>query len=152
MIGISLFFILVLATFYRIYIAFDTHPGLVIENPYKKGENYATTLANKEKLQKLGWRTVLNFPTKLKTNVSQKYTAYFLINDKPSSSEQAQLFFYRPSSIKADFQIKMIQNKEHYFADVIVPLKGVWRVSVKIIKNKQTIHKGKENGKKVFYH
>lgn len=144
MIGISLFFILVLATFYRIYIALDTNPGLTTEDPYKKGQQYAKTLAQKQQLQKMGWKLVLNLPKNLKSQVVQKYTAQLLKNNQVLNSDNAILFFYRPSSKKADFQVTMKKQNHLYYANVLVPLKGRWNVSVKIIKDKYAIYGGEE--------
>ena len=147
MTGISLFFILVLATFYRIYIALETHPGLTIKNPYEQGENYAQTLAKKEKLRKLGWQVTLELPKKLQTTIKQTYKASLFKNNKLLKSEKAVLFFYRPSSVEADFKVIMQPDKESYIANVSVPLKGRWEVSVYITKNKRTLQKTKA----VFY-
>ena len=145
MVGISLFFILVLATVYRIYIALDSHPGLTIENPYKQGQQYAKTLAQKKKLQKMGWQLVFNPPKNLKSKVVQKYTAQLLKNNQILNSDYAILFFYRPSSEKADFQVKMKKYNNLYVANILVPLKGRWNISVKIIKDKQAIYTSEEH-------
>ncbi len=145
MVGISLFVILVLATFYRIYIALETHPGLTVEDPYKQGQQYAKTLAQKKKLQKMGWHLTLNLPKNLKSKVVQKYMAKLLKNNQVLNSDYAMLFFYRPASKKADFQVKMKKHNTLYYADVLVPLKGRWDVSVKVIKNKHTIYTSEES-------
>ena len=135
MVGISLFFILVLATGYRIYIAFETHPGLTMDDPYKKGQQYAQTLAQREMVRKLGWQVSLKLPPTLKPQVKQNYTAKLLKSKQILSSDSATLLFYRPSSSQADFQVEMKKEHNLYSADVLVPLKGRWDVSVVISKN-----------------
>jgi nitrogen fixation protein FixH len=151
MVGISLFVILVFATFYRIYIALETYPGLVIEDAYKKGENYAVTLANKKKLKELGWEIVLDFPEKLTSNLQQKYRMRLIQNKSihlKNISNKVTLFFYRPSSVIQDFQVTMVKKGKEYFANVSVPLKGRWDVIAEISINGTVLHTGKE----VFYH
>ncbi|RUM84345.1 MAG: hypothetical protein DSZ17_00810, partial [Candidatus Thioglobus sp.] len=72
---LALFLILVIATFYRIITAIETHPGLVVEDAYLSGEAYGETLNARNQLLAQGWALNLNTPEIVKHSIEQTYTA-----------------------------------------------------------------------------
>ncbi|SFV61297.1 Type cbb3 cytochrome oxidase biogenesis protein CcoH [hydrothermal vent metagenome] len=141
--SISLFFILVFATFYRIYISFETNPGLVIDNPQKKGESYAKTLANNKKIKKMGWRLKLIFPKSPEYNTKHTYKVFVESKKNVFNNPKVQLYFYRPADPTSDFSVPMIGSNQHFSATVSIPLKGLWEVVAEFTQDDIVLQKGK---------
>ena len=130
-----LFLILVIATFYRIITAIETHPGLVVEDAYLSGEVYGETLNARNQLLAQGWTLNLNTPEIVKHSIEQTYTAVSVKNGKVFSTAKAVAYFYRPLEMKRDFSKPMYVNKEGvYQVEVVLPLKGRWDVVIEITK------------------
>ncbi|ABL01876.1 hypothetical protein Rmag_0076 [Candidatus Ruthia magnifica str. Cm (Calyptogena magnifica)] len=131
-----LFITLVSATAYRIMIALETHPGLVVEDAYSSGKRYVKTLNHKNQLARLGWILNLATPKVVIHNIKQTYTANSAQNDKTLANAFVTAYFYRPLEKAHDFSINMAFNQEinQYQAQVTLPLKGRWDVVVEVVK------------------
>lgn len=133
---LALFLILVGATIYRIITALETHPGLVVENAYESGENYATTLSQKQQLANKGWKLDIILPENIKHNIEQTYQAIASNNYQLSTKNaKAVIYFYRPLEKSYDFSMPMPLENNIYQVEVTLPLKGRWDIIVEIQKD-----------------
>ncbi len=136
MVMLMLFIILVGATIYRIIIALETHPGLVVEDAYSSGQRYAITLNHKNQLAQLGWVLNLVTPEAVSHNIKQTYTVNSTQYGKALSDALVTAYFYRPLEKGHDFSINMVfrQGIDKYQAYIILPLKGRWDLVVEVVK------------------
>ncbi len=135
MLGLGLFFILVGATGYRILIAINTHPGLVVSDPYQSGEQYHQTLAHKQQLSAQGWTLQLKTPKNLRPQIAQIYRVISQQNKVGLTEATVKLYFYRPLESKSDFvRVLQSQGAGHYQAQITLPLKGRWDVVAEVVK------------------
>lgn len=134
-VGLTLFFILVAATIYRINTALETHPGLVVDDAYASGESYGDTLANKKQLAAQGYQLGLKTPAVATHNVVQAYQARATQRGQGIEGANATLYLYRPLEQVHDYLVPMIaQGDGVYAAEVTLPLKGRWDVVVEVTK------------------
>ncbi len=134
-VGLTLFFILVAATIYRINTALETHPGLVVDDAYASGESYGDTLANKKQLAAQGYQLGLKTPAVATHNVVQAYQARATQRGQGIEGANATLYLYRPLEQVHDYSVPMIaQGNGVYAAEVTLPLKGRWDVVVEVTK------------------
>jgi nitrogen fixation protein FixH len=134
LLAFGLFFILVGATAYRIVIALQTHPGMVVADAYVSGQRYGDTQKYNQSLVKQGWKLTLNTPALVKHSTAQTYTAISSKHGKVFSKAKAALYLYRPLEEKQDFSVPMVFKNGAYQAQITLPLKGRWDALVEIKK------------------
>lgn len=129
-----LFLSLVIATFWRINTALETHPGLVVDDAYLSGKSYGDTLDAKKVLIKQGWALDLSTPKPVSHLVPQTYTANSSQHNKTLLGANVMAYFYRPLDPTQDFSVPMLFENDIYQAQVSLPLKGRWDLVVEVIK------------------
>ncbi len=116
-----------------IFLAIDNNPGLVVEDYYERGQDYERHMLERMK-RNPGWLMNIVVPEPLYENEPALFR--FVVVDKagvPVTSEEVQLFAYRPSDARRDFSVPMAAEEPgRYRAEVGFPLKGVWDVLVSI--------------------
>ncbi|GAV19262.1 hypothetical protein MMIC_P0195 [Mariprofundus micogutta] len=119
-------------TIWMALIASQTSPGLVSEDYYEKGNNYFHKTP--EQQNEAAWRLNLMPPAKAKAGQAQMYRLYVVMdNGKPATDGKATLFAYRPSDVKADFTVAMIQEDVGSFSvEASFPLPGTWDLIAQI--------------------
>jgi len=119
-------------TIWMAMLASEYAPGLVTENYYEKGQNYFEN--RPEEGQGPQWRLNLMPPAKPKVGQAQMYRLYVVMdNGKPATSGDVTFFAYRPSDVRADFEVKMAKTDAGSFgAMVSFPLPGTWDLIAQI--------------------
>lgn len=141
-----LFIALVIGTFYRIYTAFETHPGLIVDDAYKKGEQYVGIINNNNKIQDSGWGVGLDIIGKLKSDSPINFNVDSSSKMDGKHKASFKILFYRPLEKKWDFEMNMnpSRHKNNSFeATTKFPLKGIWDIVVEGSQGELTnrIHK-----------
>ena len=137
MFGIILLLVFIIVSSYRIMLAFQNNPGLVVSDSYEKGQdyekNYLTKLKNNEK-----WKARFDVPA-LHENQPGKITVTILDRQGQYEDgiEQVTLFAYRPADARKDFSVPMTYQEETntYLADITFKNKGVWELLASAVIN-----------------
>lgn len=118
------------------YLAIKTQTGVVTEHHYEKGLRYNETIAQAEKMEKLGWKGSIRFAPD--AGVVDKGTLSFSLNDpqtKPVAGAKVTAKLVRPTQAGND---EMIELKEaapgNYQAAVAFPLQGQWDVEIAVLR------------------
>ena len=127
-----LFGIFLLVTFmavssWRIMLAFQNNPGLVVDDFYERGQDYEENILIKlENNQK--WQTEYllqdiyhNKSTSISVTIKDK-------DGKAAPVEKVTLFAYRPADAQQDFSVPMTlsEDKTRYQAELTFNRKGYW--------------------------
>jgi nitrogen fixation protein FixH len=128
-----LFLALVIGTGYRVYTAFETHPGLIVENPYESGQKYASFLVNDRKVGESNWKISINTLGELTSNSEIKFIVTSTNENNNIEPVDFKILIFRPLEKKHDFEkvMKVSKDETNIFESTIkFPLKGVWDVIV----------------------
>ena len=128
--GLTLFLALVIGTIYRINTAIVTHPGLVTDDPYLAGKNYAKVRADNNKLKELGFSLILKKHNFIEINKDFTYVISLNKNEQMVTDAKIKVFFYRPLEKKHDFEKTTIFNGKNYIVNTKILQKGKWRIVV----------------------
>jgi nitrogen fixation protein FixH len=131
------------ANLFMVYKAFDTSPGLVVQDYYDRGQHYEKTLVSRM-AKDPGWDMKLDLAEQWVKD--QPKAVYFRVRDKSGiavSAEQVVFFAYRPSDVKRDFSVPMDSvGSGVYRAEVSFPLKGTWDLMVSVRQGGEEFHHG----------
>lgn len=133
LIMLVLFLALVIGTFFRIYTAFETHPGLIVDDAFNSGENYAVLLNNNKKVGASNWDITITTLGELKSKSDIKFSVNSVSNMDGIHDSDFKILLFRPLEKKWDFEKKMVasdNNKDTFLSTISFPLKGVWDVVV----------------------
>ena len=125
--GIFLLLVFMAVSSWRIMLAFQNNPGLVVDDFYERGQDYEENILKKlENNQK--WQTEYhlqdiyhNKPTSIAVTIKDK-------EGKVAPVEKMTLFAYRPSDARQDFSVPMSlsDDKTNYVAELTFNRKGYW--------------------------
>lgn len=126
--------IVVSVNFFMVSMAIVTNPGLVIEDFYEKGKNMDQVLANRKRMDEMGWQLDVAMPV-LKEGKVEHVTVN--VKDKagePIAVDTAVLYYYRPSDRKLDGSIPFVatSNAGEFTADVVLNTKGKWDLILEV--------------------
>ena len=117
-----------------VYLAIQSHSGMVSDHPYEKGRDYNLALDQDAKQQALGWRGDIQL-----NNGAVIYTL-FDKNGAPISDAKSTAYFTYPVRQGYDFQRPLSANPltGHYSAPIDWPIAGQWHITVQSIWKQQT--------------
>ena len=114
-----------------IYMAADNSSGLVVDDFYKRGQDYEKNML-KRQARDPGWNMRIQLPKKIE--IDQPVICRFKVTDKsgqPVQPDSIHFYAYRPSDNKADFSLPMKEVEPGvYEAEVSFPLLGAWDILV----------------------
>lgn len=115
-----------------VYLATDTHTGVVTEQAYQKGLNYNETVAAVEAQEALGWSSNIEYQ-------SDGELVFTLSDDaQPLTGAEIIAEFTRPTHNGVDFSVPLQESGAGaYRAPVKFPLDGIWDVRVYVTWNQQ---------------
>jgi nitrogen fixation protein FixH len=94
--------IVLAVNFFMVSMAVVTNPGLVIDDFYEKGKNMDAILAERKRMEQLGWQLEIDFP-ELAEGKSELITLRVLDKDNQAMDvDSAVLYYYRPSDRNLD--------------------------------------------------
>ncbi len=131
---VGMILLVLLANTVMITMAVVTSPGLVTEQYYDKGQNYAGYLERKAQAAQLGWEVKLHVPESLSAGVPGQLTLVGVDQrGVPLQLDQARIHFYRPADAALDFAQPMrVVRRGSYAAEMTLPQPGVWDVIVSL--------------------
>lgn len=126
--------IVLAVNFFMVSMAIVTNPGLVIEDFYEKGKNMDAVLANRKRMEQLGWQLDVDLPI-LNEGKAQTVTLTVLDkNDQAFDVDSAVLYYYRPSDKALDGEIALQPTGKPglYSTEFALPLKGKWDLVMEV--------------------
>lgn len=116
-----------------IYLAIHNNPGLVVEDFYKRGQDYERNML-KRQARNPGWRMRVKLPRKI--GVNEPVICRFTVMDRegaPVAPESVTFHAYRPSDSRQDFSVPMKETAPGvYEGEVRFPLQGAWDTLVSV--------------------
>ena len=137
--------IVLAVNFFMVSMAIVTNPGLVIEDFYEKGKNMDKILAERKRMEQLGWQLEIDLPI-LQEGKAQTVT--LAVKDKDGNAmevDTAILYYYRPSDRKLDGQKALTPTAEKgvYQMDFVLTPKGKWDVIMEVEKGENRFNIGR---------
>lgn len=126
--------IVLAVNFFMVSMAIVTNPGLVIEDFYEKGKNMDKILAERKRMEALGWQLEIDLPL-MSEGKSQLVT--LRVKDKDGNAfdvDSAMLYYYRPSDRKLDGSqvLTPAGEKGVYSANFVLTPKGKWDLIMEV--------------------
>lgn len=123
-----------LANAVMIIIANITSPGLVVEDYYERGSNYARTQKKHAAQDALGWKAKLMTTGDITVNKPAAVQLRVVDSEGlPVNAGSVELFSFRPSDADADFSVILSNRYEgRYGGEIIFPLPGIWDMIVSV--------------------
>lgn len=131
---LGLIVVVLLANVTMVVLAVVTNPGLVVEDYYERGRNYAETRAAQRLARPENWQVRLELPDDVFLGVPASFrVAATDERGLPVQADLARLFAYRPSDAAADFDVAMETEAPGVVAtEVTFTLPGTWDLIVQL--------------------
>lgn len=136
---IAFFTVIFMANGFLIYLAVSGFEGLEEEDYYEKGLNLNDAIQQE---RRLGWKIELSFTDDLKIDAANN--AKVVIFDKtgiPLGGAKVKMVLRRPATNRFDKEFEMITSGYAYHGAVILPLNGMWDISVKAERGTDRLEK-----------
>jgi len=137
--------IVLTVNFFMVSMAIVTNPGLVIDDFYEKGKNMDAILAERKKMEELGWQLKIDLPV-LSEGKTDKVTLKVVDKEgRPFDVDTAVLYYYRPSSKDLDGEQPLVATGKtgEYETDFALAVKGKWDVIMEIHKDELRYNVGR---------
>lgn len=142
---VAILTIVLAVNFFMVSMAIVTNPGLVIEDFYEKGKNMDKILAERKRMESLGWQLNIDLP-RLSEGKTQKVTLTVLDKDGVAMEvDSAVLYYYRPSDRKLDGELTLLPAGEKgvYSADFMLNPKGKWDLIMEVVQGENRFNVGR---------
>jgi nitrogen fixation protein FixH len=119
-------FFVVLAMFdgVFVYIATQTHTGVVSDNAYNEGLRYNETIASSVVQNALGWKSEIKYTDgRLSVNLQQA-------ENQVLTGAVVEASFIRPTQDGGDFRAKLIESGSGVYEVSVAPAQGQWDVRI----------------------
>lgn len=144
-IGWVVILLIVLAVnFFMVSMAIVTAPGLTIPDYYEKGKNMGKIIAQRKRMEELGWSLDIQMPELVQLKETE-FTVKVLDKDKkPFNVKTAVLYYYRPSDLKYDGRVALNATGETglYKGSIRLPLKGKYDMVMEINTEEEVFNVG----------
>ena len=131
---VTILTIVLAVNFFMVSMAIVTNPGLVIEDFYEKGKNMDKILAERKRMEALGWQLNVDLPL-MSEGKSQLVTLKVTDKDgQPLAVDTAVLYYYRPSDKNLDGEQALSPAGQTgvYSTEFSLPLKGKWDLIMEV--------------------
>lgn len=122
------------------YLAMDSWPGLVTENPYESGLEYNQVLDSAERQSQLGWQSTLDV-----TELDNAHHIAVTVRDdtdNPIAGLQIQVVFRRPVNDVENLSIILSEKADgKYSSGVSLPSLGRWYVDLTAVQAPATTYR-----------
>ncbi|NPA71313.1 MAG: FixH family protein [Gammaproteobacteria bacterium] len=131
--------------FFMVSMAIVTNPGLVIEDFYDKGKNMDKILAERKRMEEMGWQLEIDMPILSEGSAKTVAIKVLDLEGKPFDVDSAVLYYYRPSDRKLDGEqvLSATEGTGNYAADLLLNTKGKWQIVIEIKKGDLTYNMGR---------
>ncbi len=128
---IGFFLTIITANGIMTYYALGTWQGVETEDAYIKGLNYNQQLEQAQNQQSSQWKISLDQLPKIMSGDQISLSLIHPTYNTDVSKVSAE--FIRPIEKGYDFEVELkAQDKHHYLSPVTFPLKGNWKIRVKV--------------------
>jgi nitrogen fixation protein FixH len=137
--------IVVSVNFFMVSMAIVTNPGLVIDDFYEKGKNMDKVLAERKRMEQLGWQLKIDLPILSEGKVDTVKLTVVDKEDRPLNVDTAILYYYRPSDRKLDGKKTLIStgNTGEYQANIVLNTKGKWDIIMEVTQGDLSFNMGR---------
>jgi len=142
---VAILTIVVSVNFFMVSMAIVTNPGLVIDDFYEKGKNMDKVLAERKRMEKIGWQLNIDLPI---LSQGKSDTVKLIVLDKenhPFNVDSAILYYYRPSDRKLDGEQALVATGTvgEYETELVLNTKGKWDVIMEVKKGELVFNMGR---------
>jgi len=128
--------IVLAVNFFMVSMAIVTNPGLVVDDFYEKGKNMDAILAERKRMEQMGWQLKIDLPV---LSEGKKQTVTLKVLDKDDQAfavDTAVLYYYRPSSRTLDGEQPLTATGAtgEYQAEFGLDVKGKWDIVMEVTK------------------
>ena len=121
---VAFFVVLAILDGFFVYIAAQTHTGVVSKNTYQEGLDYNETIKKSEAQDKLGWTADMSYSDEtLKVRLLDA-------SDAPLSGAAVEAFFFRPTQDGSDFLISLDEGAGGEYSSSVQTQPGQWDVRI----------------------
>ncbi len=121
---VAFFVVLAILDGIFVYVATQTHTGVVSKNTYQAGLDYNETIKKSEAQDKLGWTTDISFNDEtLKVRLLDSFGA-------PLTDASVEAFFFRPTQDGSDFLIPLGEGANGNYITPVQTQPGQWDVRI----------------------
>ena len=133
---VAIILVVLMVNFFMVSMAIVTNPGLVIDDFYERGKNHASVLAERQKMEQLGWQLKVDMPDLIEAKSDRIALEVLDKENLHFNVDSATLYYYRPSDRNLDGSLVLDQLDKtgYYAADLNLPLKGKWDFIIEVVK------------------
>lgn len=137
--------VVVSVNFFMVSMAIVTNPGLVIDDFYEKGKNMDKVLAERKRMEEMGWQLNIELPVLSEGKPDQVKLMVLDKENRPLQVDSAILYYYRPSDRKLDGEQALVatNNVGEYQAELVLNTKGKWDVIMEVTQGELTYNMGR---------
>ena len=120
--------------FFMVSMAIVTNPGLVVDDFYEKGKNMDKSLAERKRMEAMGWQLNVDLPIFSEGKADVIRLTVLDKENRPLNVDSAILYFYRPSDRNLDGEqvLTSTGNPGEYQADFVLNTKGKWDIIMEV--------------------
>ncbi|MGM0541056.1 MAG: FixH family protein [Pseudomonadota bacterium] len=137
--------VVVSVNFFMVSMAIVTNPGLVIDDFYEKGKNMDKVLAERKRMEEMGWQLNIELPVLSEGKPDQVKLMVLDKENRPLQVDSAILYYYRPSDRKLDGEQALVATNSvgEYQAELVLNTKGKWDVIMEVTQGELTYNMGR---------
>lgn len=137
--------IVVSVNFFMVSLAIVTNPGLVIDDFYEKGKNMDKVLAERKRMEQLGWQLKVDMPVLSEGKADTIKLTVVDKENRPLNVDTAILYYYRPSDRKLDGEqaLETTGNVGQYQAELVLNTKGKWDIIMEVTQGDLMFNMGR---------
>lgn len=137
--------IVLAVNFFMVSMAIVTNPGLVIDDFYEKGKNMDAILAERKRMEELGWKLEIDMPVLVEGKSDTVQVKILDADGKAMNVESAVLYYYRPSDRKLDGEqaLKATGETGVYSAEFSLSPKGKWDLIMEVVQGENRYNLGR---------
>lgn len=131
--------------FFMVSMAIVTNPGLVIDDFYEKGKNMDKVLAERKRMEEMGWQLKVELPVLSEGKPDLVKLMVLDKENRPLKVDSAILYYYRPSDRKLDGEQALIATDivGEYQTELVLNTKGKWDVIMEVRQGELTYNMGR---------
>ena len=138
--------IVLAVNFFMVSMAIVTNPGLVIDDFYEKGKNMDAILAERKRMEELGWQLNIDLPVLVEGKSDQVTLRVLDKEGNAMAVDSAMIYYYRPSDRNLDGEQALqtvIGETGVYQTEFSLTPKGKWDIIVEVVQGENRFNMGR---------
>lgn len=130
--------------FFMVSMAIVTAPGLVIDDFYEKGKNMDKVLAERKRMESIGWQLNIDLPILSEGKTDMVKLLVLDKENRPLNVDSAILYYYRPSNRDLDGEQALVATgaEGEYQTELVLNTKGKWDIIMEVKQGELTYNMG----------